>query len=52
MYSIGLGVKMSLLLVLPAVGLVLLQAMGRDRALKQAVLMAQVQVRFPTATTP
>lgn len=44
LFSFGLGVKMSLLLALPAVGAVLLQGMGRDRALKQAVLMGQVQV--------
>jgi len=44
LFSFGLGVKMSLLLALPAVGPVLLQGMGRDRAMKQAVLMAQVQV--------
>ncbi|KAK5702603.1 dolichyl-P-Man:Man(5)GlcNAc(2)-PP-dolichol alpha-1,3-mannosyltransferase [Elasticomyces elasticus] len=43
-YSFGLGVKMSLLLALPAVGVVLWQGMGRDRALKQAVVMAQLQV--------
>lgn len=44
MYSVGLGIKMSLLLALPAVGMVLWHAVGRGRALKQAVLMAQVQV--------
>jgi len=43
-YSWGLGVKMSLLLALPAVGIILLQALGRSRAITQAVLMAQVQV--------
>ena len=43
-YSFGLGVKMSLLLALPAVGIVLWQGMGRDRALRQAVLMGQLQV--------
>ena len=43
-FSFGLGVKMSLLLALPAVGLILWQGIGRDRALKQAVLMAQLQV--------
>ena len=35
-YSFGLGIKMSLLLALPAIGLVLWQGMGRDRALRQA----------------
>lgn len=44
-FSVGLGVKMSLLLALPAVGVVLWQGMGRDRALRQAILMGQVQVR-------
>ncbi|KAK5153273.1 dolichyl-P-Man:Man(5)GlcNAc(2)-PP-dolichol alpha-1,3-mannosyltransferase [Oleoguttula sp. CCFEE 6159] len=43
-YSWGLGVKMSLLLALPAVGVVLLQATGANRALKQALLMGQLQV--------
>lgn len=44
-YSAGLGVKMSLLLALPAIGVVLWQGMGRDRALRQAILMSQLQVR-------
>lgn len=43
-YSVGLGVKMSLLLALPAIGIVLWQGMGRNRALRQAMLMGQVQV--------
>ncbi|TKA72007.1 hypothetical protein B0A49_04153 [Cryomyces minteri] len=43
-YSWGLGVKMSLLLALPAVGVVLLQAIGANRALKQALLIGQLQV--------
>ena len=43
-YSFGLAVKMSLLLALPAVGVVLWQGMGRNRALSQAVIMGQVQV--------
>ena len=43
-YSSGLGVKMSLLLALPAVGVVLWQDMGRNRALRQAMLMGQLQV--------
>lgn len=46
-YSFGLGVKMSLLLALPAVGLVLWQGVGRDRALRQAALIAQLQVLCP-----
>ncbi|KAI7486942.1 Dol-P-Man:Man(5)GlcNAc(2)-PP-Dol [Hortaea werneckii] len=43
-YSFGLGVKMSVLLALPAIGIVLWQGMGRDRALRQAMLIVQVQV--------
>ena len=43
-FSLGLGVKMSLLLALPAVGVVLWLGAGRDRALGQALLMGQVQV--------
>jgi len=43
-FSFGLGVKMSLLLALPAVGIVLWQGMGRDRALRQAMVMGQLQV--------
>lgn len=47
-YSLGLGVKMSVLLALPAIGVMLWQGMGRDRALRQAMLIAQVQVGFTT----
>ncbi|QIW98545.1 hypothetical protein AMS68_004063 [Peltaster fructicola] len=43
-YSSGLGVKMSLLLALPAVGVVLWQARGRDSALRQALVIAQWQI--------
>lgn len=43
-YSLSVGVKMNTLLVLPAVGAILLQAVGRDKALRQAMIMAQVQV--------
>ncbi|KAI7268314.1 Dol-P-Man:Man(5)GlcNAc(2)-PP-Dol [Hortaea werneckii] len=39
-----LRVKMSVLLALPAIGVVLWQGMGRDRALRQAMLIAQVQI--------
>ncbi|KAI9721954.1 MAG: hypothetical protein M1812_001912 [Candelaria pacifica] len=42
-YALGLGIKMSLLLVLPAVGIVLLQAVFTRKALRQAMLMGQVQ---------
>ncbi|EKD21718.1 uncharacterized protein L3040_004940 [Drepanopeziza brunnea f. sp. 'multigermtubi'] len=43
-YSLGVGVKMSLLLSLPAVGVILFLARGFQGALKQASLMAQLQV--------
>ena len=43
-FSLGLAVKMSLLLALPAVGVVLWQGIGRNRALQQAATMAQIQV--------
>lgn len=43
-YAVGVGVKMSLLLVLPAVGVVLWLGMGRNRAFYQAQSIGQVQV--------
>lgn len=43
-YSFGVGIKMSILLAAPAVGLVLLQALPFKRAMNAAFLMAQVQV--------
>ncbi|KAF4549069.1 ALG3-like protein [Elsinoe fawcettii] len=43
-YSLGLGVKMSLLLALPAVGFVLYMAQGAGGALGSAVVMVQYQV--------
>lgn len=43
-YSIGLGVKMSLLLALPAVGIVLLQAIGRNSAIRKAFIIVAIQV--------
>jgi alpha-1,3-mannosyltransferase len=46
-YSLGLGVKMSLLLALPAIGIVLWQGMGRNRAVQQAMLIGQIQVSHP-----
>jgi len=45
-YSIGLGVKMSLLLALPAVGIVLLQAIGRNSAIRKAFIILAIQVRW------
>ena len=44
LYSWGLGIKMSLLLVLPAVGIVLFLSRGFQGSLRVAVLMAQVQI--------
>ena len=44
-YSFGVGIKMSLLLAAPAVGIILLQALPvRGRAMSAAFIMAQVQV--------
>ncbi|KAL1843184.1 hypothetical protein VTJ49DRAFT_2735 [Mycothermus thermophilus] len=43
-YTLGLGVKMSLLLALPAVGVVLLLGAGYATSLQLAALMALVQV--------
>jgi alpha-1,3-mannosyltransferase len=43
-YSFGLGIKMSLLLALPAVGVILFLARGVKASLTQLSLMAQVQV--------
>jgi len=44
MYSLGVGVKMSLLLALPAVGILLLQTLGPSGAFRRALLMVQLQV--------
>lgn len=43
-FSWGLGVKMSLLLALPAIGVTLFLARGVQASLKQAWLMAQLQI--------
>lgn len=43
-YTLGLGVKMSLLLVLPAVGIILLLGRGFRPALRLAFLIAQIQL--------
>lgn len=43
-YTLGLGVKMSLLLVLPAVGIVLLLGAGFATSLRLAAMMGLVQV--------
>lgn len=44
LFSWGLGIKMSLLLCLPAFGLILFLSRGVGTGLRQAMLMAQVQV--------
>ncbi|KKY26816.1 putative dolichyl-p-man:man cpp-dolichyl mannosyltransferase [Diplodia seriata] len=44
LYSLAVGVKMSALLALPAVGLVLLQAIGKDRAFTQAGIIGYLQL--------
>ncbi|KAK4652138.1 dolichyl-P-Man:Man(5)GlcNAc(2)-PP-dolichol alpha-1,3-mannosyltransferase [Podospora pseudocomata] len=43
-YTWGLGIKMSLLLVLPAVGIILLLGTGLNSALQSAAIIALVQV--------
>jgi alpha-1,3-mannosyltransferase len=45
-FALGLGVKMVLLLALPAVGAMLWQAVGRNAAVGLAGLMGVVQVSF------
>lgn len=52
-YSFGLGVKMSLLLALPAIGVTLFLARGVQASLKQAWLIAQLQIvlAFPFLST-
>ena len=45
-YSFGVGIKMSILLAAPAVGLLLLQALPFKRAMNAAFLMAQIQVKL------
>ena len=44
LYSWGLGIKMTLLLVLPAVGIILFLGRGLTGALRMAMLMLQIQV--------
>lgn len=43
-YSLGVAIKMTLLLAAPAMGIILLQVLPLRRALNAAFLMAQVQV--------
>ena len=52
LYTWGVGVKMSLLLVLPALGAILLLSRGVATGLKQAALMAQVQVLIAIPFAP
>ncbi|CUS14303.1 unnamed protein product [Tuber aestivum] len=47
-YSLSVGVKMNTLLALPAVGVLYLLALGRDKALRQAGIMLQVQILLAT----
>ena len=51
-YSLAVGVKMNSLLLLPAVGAMYLQAVGRDKALRQALIMGQIQVRKRPVPVP
>lgn len=43
-YSFGVGIKMSLLLAAPAIGIILLQALPFKKAVNAAFLVAQVQI--------
>ena len=45
-YTTGLNVKMSLLLPLPAMGIIFLQALGSTEAITQAMIILQVSVCF------
>lgn len=51
-YTTGLNVKMSLLLPLPAMGIMFLQALGSGEALTQAMIIVQVSVREPNIQSP
>lgn len=44
-YSTGLNVKMSLLLPLPAMGILMVQKLGGREALTQAMIIVQISVR-------
>ncbi|KAI5806721.1 glycosyltransferase [Peziza echinospora] len=48
LFSLSVSVKMGSLLALPGIGVTLLQAIGRDRALTQASIMAQIQLLLAT----
>ncbi|KAF2451712.1 glycosyltransferase family 58 protein [Karstenula rhodostoma CBS 690.94] len=45
-YTTGLNVKMSLLLPLPAMGIIFLQALGSAEAITQAMIVVQVSVAY------
>ena len=46
LYSTGLNVKMSLLLPLPAMGMLMVMKLGGREALTQAMIIGQVSVRI------
>ncbi|KAF2129311.1 glycosyltransferase family 58 protein [Dothidotthia symphoricarpi CBS 119687] len=45
-YSTGLNIKMSLLLPLPAIGLIMIQKLGGREAMTQAMIMLQVSILY------
>lgn len=51
-YSFGLGIKMSLLLAVPAIGIILLQVLPFKRAMNAAFLMAQLQFTLAVPFLP
>jgi alpha-1,3-mannosyltransferase len=51
-FSFGVGVKMSLVLALPAAGVILLQAVGLAVAMNLVLLMGKLQVRLPPSLPP
>lgn len=48
--SCGIGVKMSVLLSLPGIAFILLQAIGLERSITMALLVGQTQVRYEKDT--
>jgi alpha-1,3-mannosyltransferase len=46
LYSTGLNVKMSLLLPLPAMGMMMVMKLGGREALTQAMIIGQISVRI------
>lgn len=46
LYTIGLNVKMTALLPLPAIGMVLLQSIGQSRAITQALIIGQMTIVY------